>query len=458
PRARYENEGPPAAVSFLLVILGIAALCIAAVYLRASTLHDREIKISAYEETISEWTAFRPTFARLSINVTAHFGVAPVNTTSPGLDPNPPPPGTPLALAVSEDADPIHDEEGDAGGLPNYVPLKLERGVAPPPWRTARRFPPPEEDSQDDSQEDSQEVSKEGSEEEGGQPANEDGGDAAGEAGDDEGLVTSGTATSSGDVGGGGSAGGGGGERRRRRWRRRLENGRSGRENVPTGDDSPAAAAEAARPLSDVMAEGASVGEGGEQQSRTSGSGGRRRVDALEDEEETVGDEEGGGEEDDGLAAAALPAGFIPEAAFDDAPSVRFVFSARLDPAPTSSKGNKKGSQGGGGGASGGRERLLLQSEEEGKARWRWRWRRRGETEDGRRRMKKKKAASAAAPVLAEMVTEWTPLTRIREEHAPMPAPETKCMQVFGGVHNYKTKMCEVYERLSRVCVQVNAG
>ncbi|CAM9911907.1 unnamed protein product, partial [Ectocarpus sp. 6 AP-2014] len=168
------------------------------------------------EETISEWTAFRPTFARLSINVTAHFGVAPVNTTFPGLDPNPPPPGTPLALAVSEDADPIHDEEGDAGGLPNYVPLKLERGVAPPPWRTARRFPPPEEESQDDSQEDSQEGfeggstegSKEGSEEEGGQPANEDGGDAAGEAGDDEGLVTSGTATSSGEVGGGGSAGG----------------------------------------------------------------------------------------------------------------------------------------------------------------------------------------------------------------------------------------------------------
>ncbi|CAB1098907.1 unnamed protein product [Ectocarpus sp. CCAP 1310/34] len=431
PRARYENEGPPAAVSFLLIILGIAALCIAAVYLRASTLHDREIKISAYEETISEWTAFRPTFARLSINVTAHFGVAPVNTTSPGLDPNPPPPGTPLALAVSEDADPIHDEEGDAGGLPNYVPLKLERGVAPPPWRTARRFPPPQENSQEDSQEDSQEGSEEvpdeGSEEEGGQPANEDGGDAAGEARDDEGLVTSGTATSSGDVGGGGSARSGGGERR---WRRRLESGGSGRENVRTGDESPAAEAEAPWPLSDVVAEGASVGEGGEQQSRTSGSEGRRRVDALGDEEGNVGEEEGGGEEDDGLAAAAtLPPGFIPEAAFDDAPSVRFVFSARLEPAPTSSKGGKKGFQGGDGGANGGRGRLLLlQPEEDGKARWRWRWRRRRETEDGRRRMKK--APAAAAPVLAEMVTEWTPLTRIREEHAPMPAPETKCMQV----------------------------
>ncbi|CAM9543768.1 unnamed protein product, partial [Ectocarpus sp. 12 AP-2014] len=355
-----------------------------------------------------------------------HFGVAPVNTTSPGLDPNPPPPGTPLALAVSEDADPIHDEEGDAGGLPNYVPLKLERGVAPPPWRTARRFPPPEEDSQEDSQEGS-EGPNEGSEEEGGQPASEDGGDAAGEAGDEEGLVTSGTATSSGDVGGGGSAGGGGGERR---WQRRLESGGSGRENVRTGDESPAAAAEAPWPLFDVVAEGASIGGGGEQQSRTSGSDRRRRVDALQDEEGTAGEEEGGGEEDDGLeAAATLPPGFIPEAAFDDAPSVRFVFSARLEPAPMSSKGDKKRSQGGGeGGANGGRERLLLESEEEGKARWLWRRRRRGETEDGRRRMKK--GASAAAPVLAEMVTEWTPLTRIREEHAPMPAPETKCMQV----------------------------
>lgn len=33
--------------------------------------------------------------------------------------------------------------------------------------------------------------------------------------------------------------------------------------------------------------------------------------------------------------------------------------------------------------------------------------------------------------------------------------PPTITLQVFGGVHNYKTKMCEVYERLSGVCVQV---
>lgn len=79
----------------------------------------------AYEDTIAAWTAFRPTFARLSINVTAHFGTAPANTTTPGLDPNPPPPGTSLPLTFSEEADPIYDEEGDAGGLPNYDPLKL---------------------------------------------------------------------------------------------------------------------------------------------------------------------------------------------------------------------------------------------------------------------------------------------------------------------------------------------
>lgn len=79
----------------------------------------------AYEETIATWTDFRPTFARLSVNVTAHFGVAPPNTTSPGLDPNPPPPGTTLPLTVSENADPIYDEEGESGGLPDYEPLKL---------------------------------------------------------------------------------------------------------------------------------------------------------------------------------------------------------------------------------------------------------------------------------------------------------------------------------------------
>lgn len=41
-------------VSFLLVVLGAVALCIAAVYLRASTLHEREIKISVGASVASE--------------------------------------------------------------------------------------------------------------------------------------------------------------------------------------------------------------------------------------------------------------------------------------------------------------------------------------------------------------------------------------------------------------------
>lgn len=46
-----------------------------------------------------------------------------MNTTDPGLDTNPPSPGTPLPLTPSEEADPIYDEEGEAGGLPQYEPL-----------------------------------------------------------------------------------------------------------------------------------------------------------------------------------------------------------------------------------------------------------------------------------------------------------------------------------------------
>lgn len=37
----------------------------------------------------------------------------------------------------------------------------------------------------------------------------------------------------------------------------------------------------------------------------------------------------------------------------------------------------------------------------------------------------------------------------------PIPLSLTLNPKVFGGVHNYKTKMCEVYERLSGICVQV---
>lgn len=85
-------------------------------------------KTQAFEENIGNWTAFRPTFNRLSVNVTAFFGVAPVNSTDPGLDAHPPPPGVSVSLAKLEEADPIFDEEGDAGGLPEYNPLKFGEG------------------------------------------------------------------------------------------------------------------------------------------------------------------------------------------------------------------------------------------------------------------------------------------------------------------------------------------
>lgn len=76
-------------------------------------------------------------------------------------------------------------------------------------------------------------------------------------------------------------------------------------------------------------------------------------------------------------------------------------------------------------------------------------------TSTASRTRRSNRKANPPQPIYRTLETGWTPLTRIRLEHAPMPAPETKCMQVFGGVHNYKTKMCEVYERISQICVQV---
>lgn len=74
---------------------------------------------------MAEWKKYRSTFGRLHINVTAHFGVAPANTSDPGLDPNPPHQGGRIMLTRSTDPDPIWDEEGPGGGLPNYKPLKF---------------------------------------------------------------------------------------------------------------------------------------------------------------------------------------------------------------------------------------------------------------------------------------------------------------------------------------------
>lgn len=158
-----------------------------------------------------------------------------------------------------------------------------------------------------------------------------------------------------------------------------------------------------------------------------------------EEEEEgsaqTGSGEEGEQEEDGEEEEETLPADFIPGAPFEDAPYVRFVFSARLEPAPpnrNSNNNDKNKGGGGGGGASGGGRRLLPSKM------WRRRRRRndtaRAATGTGRRR----------DPIVAEMETEWAPLTRIREEHAPMPAPETKCMQVCVGGRAWCCVLCAV--------------
>eukprot|EP00903_Cladosiphon_okamuranus_P017697 g16296.t1 len=441
PRPRHDYEdAPPVGVSFLLVVLGAVALCVAAVYLKASTLHEREIKISAFEATISAWNTSRSTFARLSVNVTAHFGVAPPNTTSPGLDPQPLVPGPPLPLKVCETPDPIYDDEGASGGLPNYEPLKLDRGIAPLPWRTAPRFPPPEDSEEEEEAGDAVES--------GAEERQEDG------EGGAEGQDTPDSA--------GTGAGADGGRRRRQHRRRRLDDGRwsgaswpadsagAGAEEEDDGDESAgrrhehghghghghgqrALDLDRARSIELEQKQGGQ--EGGASGSKGEGEG--------EDEEEE--------EEEEEEEKETLPAEFIPDVAFEDAPSVRFVFSARLEPAPRNPKNKHKGGGGrksGGGGRERERERGRDREMRGRRLLSNRLWRRRRDATQGGGRNRN--------PILVEMQTEWTPLTRIREEHAPMPAPETKCMQVFGGVHNYKTKMCEVYERLSGVCVQVH--
>lgn len=292
-----------------------------------------------------------------------------------------------------------------------------------------------------------------------------------------------------------------------------------------------------------------------------------------EDEDESEGGADGGSsaEEEEEEEAGALPSGFIPNVAFENATSVRFVFSARLDP-PSSSLSSSSGtgsgnSNGYGGGNRGGnrgkwngnrrndnnnnRNRNMLRlsdelsgepfsttglyvghhgavnivdafmgrdieakpgssasirnippkdglfstrdtaavvqkgvdgawdavdddADEDERARDESALRVNvgrdgsGSVQSGRRKGREvrhkrrggnssnnKAPPATKKPIFGSLETTWAPLTRIRQEHAPMPAPETKCMQVFGGVHNYKTKMCEVYERLSAICVQV---
>ena len=155
----------------------------------------------------------------------------------------------------------------------------------------------------------------------------------------------------------------------------------------------------------------------------------------------------GGGnkiEEDQGGAARDLPGRFIPASGFYDAPSVRFVFTAKLNPPAARgrrkrNKGNSKSNSKGGDqdqGQGQGQHRLdEVKSQKEGGGG-------EGGDERGRRREllwhrwnRGSRRGSGGqddtdGSLFVKMETGWTPLTRIREEHAPMPAPETKCMQV----------------------------
>lgn len=83
----------------------------------------------------------------------------------------------------------------------------------------------------------------------------------------------------------------------------------------------------------------------------TTGRRGERLLDEGEEVEEPAAGEGGleakemadGGGAAVAAAAAALPLDFIPNVAFENATSVRFVFTARLDLAPPSSNGNGEG-------------------------------------------------------------------------------------------------------------------
>lgn len=368
---------------------------------------------------------------------------------------------------------------------------RKELGVLPPSWRTALHSSPEEEEGEPESSDTSSEIS---SDIPGAKGANNDT-DATGGAGDHD------RAGDSDEEPGAKNR-----QRRAQRSRHELEDEDGSALDSWRRDANPEFTTGELHPAKKfpIPAPALSAEDG-----------------ILMERESKVEESETSGQEGSETDEDALPAGFIPEVGFEDAPSIRFVFSARLDPVYLNSKNSgsditsssnngdartgNKGTRGrrntrrlDGHGEEGhlpsnhghlGRRELLgvvasdaagvaddpasslnlgvTKGNKQGKSTDSNKW---GNVKPGnhygergtnwRKRIakgKKKRRAHHAhrAPILAELETGWAPLTRIRQEHAPMPAPETKCMQIFGGVHNYRTKMCEVYERLSRICVQV---
>lgn len=212
--------------------------------------------------------------------------------------------------------------------------------MIPPPWRTVASSPsPPAEEDSPDGEESSADNSEEGSSITGPEERT-----SLGEGKDDaDGHDTEGD-----------------GDRRRSRhrrtkWRRRRlpvdVTDTSAQHDLP-GQGVSATGEEAGTgfEMSSLMTEPSrvqpTVARGAEAGRDTNGRG-LSQVDGLEDTQEqgapsgaagALDDAEGEEIEEGDEAQPPLPAGFIPTVAFENATSVRFVFSARLDPAPSRSR------------------------------------------------------------------------------------------------------------------------
>lgn len=213
--------------------------------------------------------------------------------------------------------------------------------MIPPPWRTAASSPPPPaEEGSPDGEESSAENSQEGSsitvpEERTSLGGGKDGGNSHETEGD--------------------------GDRRhsrhgRSRWRRRRlpfdVTDMSAQQELP-GQEEDAVGEEAGtefemESLVTEPSRGRPTGARGAEAGRDTNGRVLSQGDALEDTQQERAPSGGAGALDDAegqeidegdVAQPPLPAGFIPNVAFENATSVRFVFSARLDPAPSLSRG-----------------------------------------------------------------------------------------------------------------------
>ena len=64
----------------------------------------------------------------------------------------------------------------------------------------------------------------------------------------------------------------------------------------------------------------------------------------------------------------------------------------------------------------------------------------------------------AGAPTTSTFETAPIALLRKDARHAMTPQPEAKCRAQQRGLYNYRTRLCDVYSRLSAVCVVAERG